>query len=169
MESILPRFFQIRTYQLQSPCTGGLKHLSCLFSFKNSHSLTLCGTAPLLGKTHYVSGPADSRAPWRHSAQLLWCCAALRASCPLVHPGFEVFLDYIVAVITSRCHLKGVSEGLLWPLELRVAVLQYDQGRAVGQSTACLCPGGIMEMKISRSVEGNGCTYLFILKTVSKI
>lgn len=24
-------------------------------------------------------------------------------------------------------------------------------------------------MKISRSVEGNGCTYLFILKTVSKI
>lgn len=131
MESISPWFSQVRTYQLQSPCTRGLKHLSCL-SFKNSHNLTLCGTAPLLGKAHYVSGPVDSRAPWRHSAQLLWCCTALRASCPLAHPGFEVFLDYIVAVITSRCHLKGLSEGLLWPLQLRVAVVQYYQGHAVG-------------------------------------
>lgn len=132
-----------------------------LSSFKNSQNLALCRTAPLLGKTHYISGPMDSRTPRRHPTQLLWCCTALRASCPLVHPGFEVFLDYIVAVITSRCHLKGVSKGLLWHLEQRVAILLLFQGLCYW-TVSCLFTGCNMEMKKTPSVEGNGCTDVFL-------
>lgn len=145
---------------LEALNTWNFLFLSLLFQ-KLPESLTLWDNTTFRQNTINIKWPCRFHGPLGTS-----CSAALvlpESLSSLVHPGFGIFLEYIVAVVTSRCHFKWVSKGLSWPLEMRITMLLLLEGLCCW-TVSCLftgCLGGIVEVKKHHLLEGNGCTDFF--------